>query len=531
MDLRFHKNLYEQIQYETAHGVAVAERPEEKHWLPLLLWCAIPGAALLLFAALRSNQSVMDRVVFGFTTPLKHGLARLNDHIPFAVGELVWALALLGLLAFLVRTVILLVCGPERLTILIRRLLALTGAGLVTACCFTLLWGCNYYATSFAQRAGLSQRGATALELAQLTAAFAEKCNELAPQQERDSAGAVSCDVNSLFPGSSELYQGIAAEFPALAVERHDPKPMVCSRLLSLTGFSGFYFPMTAESIVNVDQSACMVPSTILHELAHQCNVAEEDAANFVAIIAGLRCDDPRFQYSSALLGYIHLSNALSGADRGYYEQVRALLNDQVRLDLSANDSYWEKFETPVADASERVYTGFLESYGHSEGMKSYGMCVNLLSGYYLGEGGRWSEAAQEAAGADASAQSAQQSAEVEASAQSAESAPAEQTAAQEEQSDQTAAEQGEESGKAGDSSDKTSSDKVKKSDAKQETKSDAKSGKSDKTSGKTDSRTSTKKDTKSGKKSGKSSAKKKSSSKSKKKSSKKGKKSKKKKK
>lgn len=397
--MRFHKNLYEQIQYETAHGVAVADRPEEKSLLPLVIWCAVPGALLLLFAALRSHQGVMDRVVFGFTTPLKHALARLNAHVPFAVGELIWGLALLGLLVFLVRTVFLLIQGPERLRILLRRVLALTGAGLVAACSFTLMWGCNYYATSFAQRAGLSQRGMTSVELAQMTAAFAQKCNELAPQQERTGNGNMDYDIPGLFSGSAELYEGIAAEFPALAVERHDPKPMFFSRLMSLTGFSGFYFPMTAESIVNVDQAQCMIPSTILHELAHQCNVAEEDAANFVAIIAGLRCDNPRFQYSSALLGYIHLSNALAGANRDYYAQVNALLSDQVRLDLEANDSYWKRYDTPVADASEKVYTGFLESYGHDEGMKSYGMCVNLLSGYYLGENGRWSqEAAEEAA-------------------------------------------------------------------------------------------------------------------------------------
>lgn len=428
--MRFHKNLYEQIQYETAHGVAVAERPEEQSLLPLVIWCAVPGALLLLFAALRSHQGVMDRVVFGFTTPLKHALARFNEHVPFAVGELIWGLAILGLLVFLVRTVFLLIQGPERLRVLLRRVLALTGAGLVVACCYTLMWGCNYYATSFAQRAGLSQRGMTSVELAQMTAAFAQKCNELAPQQERTGDGNVDYDVRGLFSGSEKLYEGIAAEFPELAVERHDPKPMFLSRLMSLTGFSGFYFPMTAESIVNVDQAQCMIPSTILHELAHQCNVAEEDAANFVAIIAGLRCDNPRFQYSSALLGYIHLSNALAGANRDYYAQVNALLSDQVRLDLEANDSYWKRYDTPVAEASEKVYTGFLESYGHDEGMKSYGMCVNLLSGYYLGENGRWSqEAAEEAADPNNTA-----------SDEAAASAPAEQ--AQKTAADSSAAEQ-----------------------------------------------------------------------------------------
>jgi hypothetical protein len=126
--------------------------------------------------------------------------------------------------------------------------------------------------------------------------------------------------------------------------------------------------------------------------------VAEEDAANFVAILAGLRCEDPRFQYSSALLGYIHLSNALFEASPDLCRQVSTLLSDQVRTDLGANNRYWADYETPVSEASEQVYNGFLNSYGHSEGMKSYGLCVNLLSAYYYGENGRWAKAAQEQA-------------------------------------------------------------------------------------------------------------------------------------
>jgi hypothetical protein len=358
----------------------------------------VPGALLLLFAALRSNRQVMDSVVFGFTTPLKHHLSRLNDHIPFALGEALWGLVIVAAAVFLVRTIWLLVRGPERLRILLRRALALLGALLFVACSYTLMWGCNYYATSFTQRSNLSQRGLTTEELTQLTAAFAAQCTALAPDQDRDENGAARYDIPDLFKDSAQLYTGIEQEFPVLQVERHDPKAMICSRALSLTGFSGFYFPMTAESIVNVDQTPAMIPSTILHELAHQCNVAEEDAANFVAILAGLRCEDPRFQYSSALLGYIHLSNALFEASPDLCRQVSTLLSDQVRTDLGANNRYWADYETPVSEASEQVYNGFLNSYGHSEGMKSYGLCVNLLSAYYYGENGRWAKTAQEQA-------------------------------------------------------------------------------------------------------------------------------------
>lgn len=477
----FHKNLYEQIQYETAHGVAVAEPPEEKALWPLLLWNAVPGALLLLFAALRSNRGVMDRVVFGFTTPLKHHLARLNDHIPFAVGELLWAVAIIGAVVFLVRTIWLLLRSDQKLRLLLRRVLGLTAALLFIACSFTLMWGCNYYATSFTQRSELSQRGLTTTELAQLTAAFAAQCSALAPEQDRDSDGTARYDLPDLFSGSAALYEGIEREFPVLAVERHDPKAMLCSKALSLTGFSGFYFPMTAESIVNVDQTPAMIPSTILHELAHQCNVAEEDAANFVAILAGLRCEDVRFQYSSALLGYIHLSNALYDESpelcRAVSEQY---ISEAVQKDLGANNRYWDDYETPVAQASEQVYEGFLGSYGHSEGMKSYGLCINLLSAYYFGENGLWTKAAEEAAQQEQAAESsapadrsAEQSAPAEQSPSAEEHAPAE--AAADRSAETSAAAASEKSSKTGQKSQK---DYKKSSSGSKTTTKDAKTAK-----------------------------------------------------
>ena len=128
-------------------------------------------------------------------------------------------------------------------------------------------------------------------------------------------------------------------------------------------------------------------PATVLHELAHQRNVASEAEANFLAVIAGLKSDDTEFQYSSALLGYIHLSNALYTADRDLWRSVSAALNDDVRADLTDNSAYWAQFKTPASDAAEAVYTSFAQSYEQRDIMKSYGDCVDLLAAYYLKEG------------------------------------------------------------------------------------------------------------------------------------------------
>lgn len=372
----FPKTVYDEIKHPPKYDLRWLAAP--------VTACLIPSLFLLLFALTRNNQSLMDFLVFHVTTPFKHLLSRFWGLFPFGAAEVIWVAAILAGLAFLGRTVWLLITRGNRRRRLIRRGLAALAAGLIIYSCYTAMWGINYYARGFSQRSGLTTRGCSVEELSQLTAAFAAKCDELSDELPRNGEGITELETKPLFQNAAELYQGIQEEFPCLDYPVFDAKPMVFSLIISYTGFTGFYFPMTAESLVNVHQPDCLIPSTILHELAHQCNVAEEDAANFVAILAGLRCDDPVFQYSSALLGYIHLSNALYSADREQWKAVAGLLNEQVNADLDDNNAYWKQFESPVEKTSEKIYTGFLNSYGQTEGMKSYGQCVDLLVTYYF---------------------------------------------------------------------------------------------------------------------------------------------------
>lgn len=377
-----YRNLYQQIKSESSKATATKEK---EHWLigPVIA-VLLPAVFQLGCLLLRNNRALMDLFVFQVTTPFKHRLSGLCANIPFAVGELVWAVAVVALVLFLLRTIWLLIFGDHRGRRLLRRLLALLSAGLIIYSCYTVMWGVNYYAKPFADRSGLTARGCTTEELYTLTASFAQRCNELSGEMPRSDAGTTRLEQNALFCNAEQRYQKVKEEFPVLDVPVFDPKPMFFSRVISAMGFTGFYFPMTAESLVNVEQPDCLIPATILHELAHQCNVAEEDAANFVAIIAGLHGEEPAFQYSSALLGYIHLSNALYSADRELWKSAASMLNEEVRADLNENNAFWAKNDSPVREASETIYEGYLKSVGHSEGMQSYGQCIDLLTAYYF---------------------------------------------------------------------------------------------------------------------------------------------------
>ncbi|MCC8181742.1 MAG: DUF3810 domain-containing protein [Clostridiales bacterium] len=348
---------------------------------------------LLLLRLLCTDKSLVNWVIDNVTTPVKHSFARLCSCLPFSMAELVWAAAVVGILSFTLRS--LWVVGKSLihrlrgrrthpLRRLLRRGLAMLSAGLFIYSGYTLTWGINYYGDTFSEMSGLEGREITVSELYDLACLFAEYCNDLSDGVLRDDEGVYVGDSETLFQRSSGLYEVLYDEFPCLDLEEAQAKPMFFSRLMSWLGFTGFYFPFTGESMVNVDAPAALVPATILHELAHQRNVAQESECNFLAIVVGLSSNDAEFQYSAALMGYIHVGNALYSADRELWREVRATVNEQVLADLTFNNNYWAQFESPASEAAEAVYSSFASSYGQEDIMKSYGACVDLLAAYYL---------------------------------------------------------------------------------------------------------------------------------------------------
>ena len=75
--------------------------------------------------------------------------------------------------------------------------------------------------------------------------------------------------MNTIFSSTAGLYDGICAEFPFLAGPERTPKRMVSSPFMSPLDFTGFFFPFTAETLINDDAPSCLVPATILLSLIH----------------------------------------------------------------------------------------------------------------------------------------------------------------------------------------------------------------------------------------------------------------------
>ena len=338
----------------------------------------LPAVLMLLFRVLKDNGSLLERWVFDIVAPVEQFLGRMWAVVPMSGAELLAALTLAGAAVWLVWSVVRLIqersfCG------LLRRLLALAAVCLWLLAGLDWLWNAAYYAPGFAQRSGLQAGACSVEELTRVTRLFGQKAGELSVQVPRDGEGHFAVTAGECLERGVSAYDGLVEEFAFLDIPAVRAKPLQCSRLQSVLGFTGIYFPFTGEANVNVDAPVCLLPATIAHEMAHQRMVAAEEEANFVGIAACVTCDDVVFRYSGYLMGLIHLSNALYSVDRDAWYEIRATFPRELVTDWNDNNAYWAALASPVEDLAEQAYDSFLKGNGQTMGIRSYGACVDLL--------------------------------------------------------------------------------------------------------------------------------------------------------
>ena len=344
-------------------------------------------AAVAVVALMRGDDAAMLRLYNGVTHPYHLFMSKLCSHVGFSVAELIYAVAVIGLGAYLVYAVYRLIAKPEKLWQAYRLLLTAGMAALIFWAGLSVMWTPCYYSPGFAEQSGVDDGPVEAGELETVTRWFALLASEYGEEVERDADGTYTEHRGSVLDRAAEVFDGVAELYPFLEGEALRPKPIYFSRIMSYLDFTGFFFPMTGEANLNMDSPGFLLPSTSQHEIAHQRGVAAEQECNFVAVLACLESEYADFRYAGAALAYIYLGNALAGVDYETYGEIYYSLSENVREDLKAQSAYWDQFrESAAQKASNTVYDSFLKSNGQELGMQSYGACVNLLVHYYIDE-------------------------------------------------------------------------------------------------------------------------------------------------
>ena len=356
-----------------------------KNHKKLHIWLGADLAVLGLYLALRHDRGLMNGFADRITTPLKGALGRLCALTSLSVMELLYVLAGAAALVYVVGSVIAVVkARGRRGQRAYGALLLAADVCLTVYALFCLMWGVNYWTDSFQDRSGITAQPVAAEDLEAVTAYFAQQLADTADSVPRDENGVYAVSKEQILAESRLVYGGVTELFPFLDFRDTGVKAVGCSRFMSIMGFTGVYFACIGESNVNVDSPACLLPSTVAHELAHQRGIAWEQECNFLGVLASVTSGMPDYVYSGWLLGFIHLGNALYETDPEAYWAIRNTLPETVDADLRDNNAYWDQFRDNVVEkVSDTVYDAALRSYGDANGMKSYSMVVELLVAYY----------------------------------------------------------------------------------------------------------------------------------------------------
>lgn len=350
-----------------------------------LILLFLPLSILLLFFA-RTFPSFAEWYATGPYLLLSRWGNFLSSTLPYSIGELLVLTLIPAGVGYLFYCLFKCFTSKgNRRTIfrILGRNLLCTGS--VILFLFTISCGINYNRYTFAQTSGLTISPSTKEELQDLCRSLVQEVNELRGQVEVDSDGimCLSSNISGTAGQAQASMRAASVDYPLIKGTFNGPKPVFFSRGLSACNITGIFFPFTFEANVNTDIPAYSLPYTMCHELAHLSGFMREDEANFIAYLACERSERPDFRYSGKVLAYIYASNALYAEDAKAAQEISATLEDDVRLDLNAGAAYWKQFESPVAEAAERVNNTYLKANQQEDGVKSYGRVVDLLLAEY----------------------------------------------------------------------------------------------------------------------------------------------------
>lgn len=253
------------------------------------------------------------------------------------------------------------------------------GAALLLA--YTLLCGINYWRDSFASQAGFVREAYPVSELVKLCRDLTDEVNRQSSLVERDQ------EERMVLSGEErreavEAMERLGETYPAIKGYYPRPKGLLMPWILGIQSLSGIYSPFTVEANYNSEMPDYNIPFTACHELSHLRGFMEEEEANFIAYLACIESEEPEFRYSGNLLAWIYSMNALYEADPDTWSSIRQELADEVEADLAANHSYWQQYEGPVAQVSNKVNDTYLKANGQQDGVRSYDKMVDLLVAY-----------------------------------------------------------------------------------------------------------------------------------------------------
>lgn len=251
---------------------------------------------------------------------------------------------------------------------------------------FWCFWGINNYRYSLDKLAGLEVSLPSTNELKEVCDYLTDKTNELRSHMPEDEQGITFIPENYkyIFDNSELVYSYLSEIYDFIPKGNFSkPKPMLASEIMCKLNYTGIYNPFTNEANININQPQFKIPFTVCHEMAHQRGFARENEANFISFLACINSNDKYFEYSGYVSALIYCTNALYSDNKDMYRDVTANFSDNLLTDLNYLSAFWLQYKGKTAEIGSKNNDRFLKSTNQPEGIKSYGLVVDLIIAYY----------------------------------------------------------------------------------------------------------------------------------------------------
>ena len=248
---------------------------------------------------------------------------------------------------------------------------------------YTLTSAINYDREALSNQIGLPMEKSSKEELVSLSMILIDDLSGLAAN-EGISESNNAIDQAAIRQEAVEAMQTLGKKYPSLSGYYPNPKPVVFSKAMSYLGIDGIYSPFSLEANYNDDILPANIPYTICHELAHLKGYMREDEAGFWAFLACRNSSSVQLQYSGEINALAFVLNQLQyETSQEEFLSIYHQIPERVRMDLTFNQRYAENHSSDLTAIVRKVNNLYLIANAQSEGIKSYGLMVDLLLAEY----------------------------------------------------------------------------------------------------------------------------------------------------
>lgn len=322
----------------------------------------------------------------GIYPPIDRAVRAVTGPLPFTLGDVLFVVALLALIAWWTRR---LLSAPKgkRLSMAGAVILRTVAIAAFVYVWFNVSWAFNYSRTPLAEKIPVHNERTNEDSVTAFAEHVVHELNRNADAAHRELR-TVHLDRNldtwklvsatrdndmdyaySLVPHFNKVIERLG-DRSLFAPPR--VKPTIFQPLFEASATSGFTDPWTHE--VNLDASAFDFerPATYAHEWAHLAGFADESEANFIAVIACTTSHDPVLAYSGWILTWFNLPSTI---------HVKHRLSRQAYKDVRAIIARYRKQVNPgVEKASRAAYDQYLKANRVKAGFASYHLFVRWLT-------------------------------------------------------------------------------------------------------------------------------------------------------